>query len=401
LFLGSCNGSADGSDTRAWENAFNSAELLADTPWVGTDVPVFSSSCNSGLHALYAAKEMLLAGEADEAVVVACDILSHSNQNNFESLRVLSAADVSPWQQRGDGFILGEAAVVLRIGKAESDDECAPLHGPILTSDLLQVDGLRKLITELSTTKPTLLIGQGTGPAPNDEEELAIFDSVIDSQVPLTTPLVHFGHTLGASGLLSIALAAIANRNGHALPTLQMRDANTTSGRTLVNGSSVAGNVDKILIASRALNGSCAAAIIGKTDGVPAEKDLAWQTRAALPALMHPTLRKISRQALDQRPPAPPDLLLVRLEVPLTPPPEAVIGNRLLPSAVLEMTPGFISQLIARSWGFTGTSLCTVGNAQKNGSMWDLKARLATTGRRVFRVDVNGNGDEREIEWDS
>src|SRR5437762_1596970 len=77
-------------------------------------LPVFSSSCNSGLHALYAARQVLLSGRANEAVVLAVDILSRSNQENFEGLRVLSDSPM-PWQPTNAGFVLGEAAVALRL----------------------------------------------------------------------------------------------------------------------------------------------------------------------------------------------------------------------------------------------------------------------------------------------
>jgi len=49
-----------------------------------------------------------MAGLADEVVVVAADILSRSNQNNFEVLRVLTNSPMVPWQPTSRGFVLGE-----------------------------------------------------------------------------------------------------------------------------------------------------------------------------------------------------------------------------------------------------------------------------------------------------
>ena len=86
LFLGSCNGDA----SRNWEQAFDTNVLLADTPWSNKSLPVFSSSCASGLHALYAAKQLFVAGGIDDAIVLAADILSQSNHETFEGLRVLA-----------------------------------------------------------------------------------------------------------------------------------------------------------------------------------------------------------------------------------------------------------------------------------------------------------------------
>jgi acetyl-CoA acetyltransferase len=105
LFVGSCNGDA----SQNWEQAFDTTALLAGTPWANERLPVFSSSCASGMHALYAAKQLLTSGAIDEALVVAADILSQSNHENFESLRVLAEQPPAPWQSTSQSFILGEA----------------------------------------------------------------------------------------------------------------------------------------------------------------------------------------------------------------------------------------------------------------------------------------------------
>ena len=100
LFVGSCNGDASTN----WEQAFDTSVLLEDTPWANERLPVFSSSCASGLHALYAAKQLLNVGAIDEAIVLAADILSQSNHDNFESLRVLADKPSAPWQSTSQGL---------------------------------------------------------------------------------------------------------------------------------------------------------------------------------------------------------------------------------------------------------------------------------------------------------
>src|SRR5215212_758328 len=58
LLVASCNGDA----SQSWEQAFDTTALLAGTPWAHERLPVFSSSCASGIHALYAARQLLTAG---------------------------------------------------------------------------------------------------------------------------------------------------------------------------------------------------------------------------------------------------------------------------------------------------------------------------------------------------
>lgn len=408
MILATCNGSADGFDTESWSEAFNSAALLEGTAWSSQRSPVFSSSCNSGLHALYAAKQLLMAGLADEVVVVAADILSRSNQNNFEVLRVLTNSPMVPWQPTSRGFVLGEAAVAIRLARANGIDGHLRLAGPVLGNELTQNDGLPRVLKQFSGSAPELVLGQGTGPFESDEAELSAFRNCIDRDVPLATPLAHFGHTLGASGLLSVALAALIPRNAHALSALSMPGEYATDGRPLLNH--VANNsahnslfnekgIDNILVSCRALNGSCAAVTVGTTEKNDARSEKIWHSPALPGPLMHPTLRRLAADAFEHRPPEPPDVLVVQLEAPFAPPPGAMIGGRLLPSSVLEITPGFVSQLIARCWGFSGPVLCLVGKTDTGQTPTDFQEACKINGLVVGRIDVQGRGDEREIAW--
>ena len=364
LLVASCNGSAGDH----WEEAFDTTSLLAGTPWANDDLPVFSSSCASGVHALYAARALLTSGAVKEVLVLAADILACSNQENFESLRVLAERPSAPWQSTSTGFILGEAAVVLKLMPAQEGAEQITLKGPELRSDLVDHDGLSSVIEALSPLNPSLILGQGTGPYANDVAELRALATFIDKQVPIATPLTNFGHTLGASSLLSIAIGA----------------ANPFDG--------------EILATCRALNGACAATTVGNVSHAKSHRREGGWLKSVIPGpLMNPMIKRLASEAYEQRPAEPPDVLILRLEKPLAPPSSAIIGGRLLPSAVLEMTPGFASQLIARCWGYSGPALCLVGNVDADS--YGLRNALRESGRSVFQVNLRGAGDNRAIEW--
>ncbi len=360
LLVASCNGSAAGFQTETWEQAFDTSVLLKDTPWAGDRLPVFSSSCASGIHALYAAQQLIESGAVREVIVLAVDIISQSNHDNFEGLRVLAEQPGPAWQSTSTGFILGEAAVALRLTK---HDESIALA---LQSELDDHDGLRGVLESLSPQNVSLILGQGTGPFENDRAELAAFSEFAGNDVPVITPLTDFGHTLGASGLLSVALGISKGRN--------------------------------VLITCRALNGACAAVIVGVPAKAQRRKE-GWRNTSTPGPLMNATLKRLAAEALDYRPSAPPDVLILRLERPLSPPSTAFIGDRLLPSAVLEITPGFASQLIARCWGFTGAALCLVGDVDTD--VYGLKNALRESGSNVFQVNLRGSGDNRAIEWNA
>ncbi|HEY6231432.1 MAG TPA: beta-ketoacyl synthase N-terminal-like domain-containing protein [Pyrinomonadaceae bacterium] len=407
ILIASCNGSADSFDGESWRRAFDSASLLEGTAWAGQRSPVFTSSCNSGLHALYAARQILLSGQMDQVIVLAVDILSHSNQDNFEALRVLSDT-ICPWQPASTGFILGEAAVALKLVRETDSSVSVRLSGPALSSELMRDDGLPHVLKQVSGMRPQLLLGQGTGPFANDESELAAFRTCVAGDVPLTTSLVHFGHTLGVSGLLSIALAALIEQAPDTLSTLVMPAPHASDGRPLSAGAGGDVNAERIrnvLVSCRALNGSCAAALVStQSDLFESERSdvqlpRSWHTPAPIGPLMHPTLRQLASEAPANRPLDPPDVLVVHLDEPLAPPPTASIGGRLLPSAVLEMTPGFVSQLIARCWGFAGPALCLVGHGGANTAASDFGAACSKLGLIVTQIHLRGTGDEREIVW--
>jgi len=379
LVIGSCNGGAATLDEGAWSSAFDTRLLLEGTPWAGAALPVASASCASGLHALFLARALLARG-APEAIVLSVDVHSEANRANFESLRVLSERG-APWQATNEGFALGEAAVALRVVRGDAG---ASLTGPTLGHDLRRAEGLAWVLRE-SRGELELVLGQGTGPSAVDSVELEAVARVAPASVPLATPLVRFGHTLGSSGLLSLALAARSTLARQ--PALAMPFARASDGRPLVTRPR---RVSAALAVCRALGGACAAARVG--GGELATPAATWVEPVDPGPLQHPLLRRLAREAPEHRPESAPVALVVRLEAPLTPPPRARIGGRLLPTAVLELTPGALPLLVARRWGLQGPALCLVGPRHASEPL------LAALGD-VARVDVVGEGAARELRW--
>jgi hypothetical protein len=113
--------------------------------------------------------------------------------------------------------------------------------------------------------------------------------------------------------------------------------------------------------------------------------------------MMNQTLRSIGSQAFEHRPLEPPDVLILRMDKPLSPPASAIIGGRLLPSAVLEITPGFASQLVARCWGFSGPTLCLVGDVDHD--LYGFRNALQEAGLNVFQINLRGSREHRVIKW--
>jgi len=114
---------------------------------------------------------------------------------------------------------------------------------------------------------------------------------------------------------------------------------------------------------------------------------------------MHPALQRIAQEATRYRPVVPPDLLLVHLEAPLLPPERARIGGRLLPTAIYEITPGYVAQLIARQWGFTGGAMTIVGSNAITDSPWVQACREC--GLTVQQVRIRDANEHLQIDWNA
>ena len=397
LVVASCNGGAHSSDTASWLSAFDARRLLAGTPWAGQPVPIVSGSCASGLHALFLAAR-LLTRDVSEVVVLAVDILSPSNHDNFETLKVLAPHPATPWQATSQGFIPGEAAIALRITGNGGGEPGVQAGVPVLRQDLDAGDGLRDVATAFRSRSHSVVVGQGTGPWAVDAVELSALDALPDRRTPITTPALHFGHTLGASGLLSLSLAALAQQAGSLPPALRMPRGTTGSGRPLADRMP---SGQRALVICRALSGACA----GTEVGVGQEPSTPWPQTGyrPLPATepaAHGVLRKIAAEAPRVRPATPPDILLVRLEAPLVPPTSGMLGDRLLPHAVLEITPASIPRVIARSWGYDGPALCLVGDGSTEAATGVIVAACRAAGGTVAQIRVGGDGYERSVEWD-
>ena len=89
-----------------------------------------------------------------------------------------------------------------------------------------------------------------------------------------------------------------------------------------------------------------------------------------------------------------PDVLVVRLDAPLVPTDAERVGKRLLPSVVLEITPGFIAQLLAKTWGFCGPALTLVGGSDAG---WlPMLAAIGAVHGKVLVLHVHA----RDFEWE-
>jgi hypothetical protein len=395
LLVASCNGGADRFDSGSWSCSFDSTKLLQRTPWRGMNLPVVSGSCASGLQVLYLAAWML-ENEAEEVILLATDILSSAGYENFEALRILSDENEIPWQQTNTGFLCGEAAVALKLRRGDDPDTGPCISGVSLCTDDAGNKGFVRMLESFDAASPQLIVAQGTGPYESNVTELRALGSTFSGSIPLTSPVYHFGHTLGASSLLSLALAHLASSLPSARTILKMPASTAVDGHRLYHGEA---DEREAMITCRALNGQCGAALLSTRSPNYTLPPTGFEHPVEGEVLTHPLLREIAESAAGFRPSVAPDILFVLLEVPLAPPRGAVIGGRILPSAVLEMTPGFIPTLIARCWGFVGPAICLVGDASTEREVQRIIRSCSMSGLYTVTISIHGTGENRDIDW--
>jgi len=187
-----------------------SIELGMRGPW-----QMLSSGCSSGLDALGMAWMALRAGLTQRVLVVAVDLpLIPEIIRVFRDTHLLSTNGVNdPLSPNTTGLHLGEAGVALtleldEIGLAEVIRYAA--NSDAYDSLMIPEDGAP--LAELLRTfpRPAILCPHATGTLNHSKSEHQALRSAFGEVPPLLMLKPFTGHTLGASGLLDVALIASA-----------------------------------------------------------------------------------------------------------------------------------------------------------------------------------------------
>ncbi|MEO5740814.1 MAG: beta-ketoacyl synthase N-terminal-like domain-containing protein, partial [Vicinamibacterales bacterium] len=189
-----------------------------------------SAACASGLHALIRAVMMIRGGEARRALIVAAEAsVTPLFIGSFRRLGVLAPEGhgCRPFDERRAGFLMSEAASAVcleasddaTIGRAVAgvDRFAIGNDSTHLTGSDPEARVLRRMLQEVLHHGPIDLVhAHGTGTTANDAVELAAIESTAQEGggAQLYSHKGAIGHSLGASGLVSIALNCQSHRHG-------------------------------------------------------------------------------------------------------------------------------------------------------------------------------------------
>lgn len=194
---------------------------------------VFSTACSSSGSAVLKARELILAGIADAAIVGGVDIASDTVLLGFDSLEAVSDEITNPFSRNRKGITLGEGAAVfvlcrdkelvsdegfscVLLGAGESADAShmtAPLEDG--TGAACAIEAALK-DAHLNPEKIDYINLHGTGTHLNDAMEAKAVKKVFASlaeKIPASSTKPLTGHTLGAASAIELAVCYMALKN--------------------------------------------------------------------------------------------------------------------------------------------------------------------------------------------
>jgi 3-oxoacyl-[acyl-carrier-protein] synthase II len=212
---------------------------------LGIHGPGFSvaSACATGAHAIGEAKRMIERGEADVVLAGGAEAaMTGLCLAAFKRMGALSAEGISrPFDERRDGFVMGEGAAVLVLESAEhaaarGAKAYARIAGYGASNDAFHITqpeengrgavaAMRAALADAdaSTADAGYLNAHGTGTPFNDRIETKAVHAVFNGGAPpVSSTKSHIGHLLGAAGAVEALACVEAVRRGVLPPTINL-----------------------------------------------------------------------------------------------------------------------------------------------------------------------------------
>lgn len=237
---------------------------------------VVSNACISGVLSVIVAKRLIETGQYKHAVITGADVLSKFIISGFQSLHAMSSDVCKPFDKNRNGINLGECAATIVL-TAQKELVATPkkivVNGNALSNDANHISGPSRTGVELagavlkameeskiSAEELAFISAHGTATLFNDEMEAKAFTHAELSAVPLHSLKGHFGHTLGAAGVVESIISYHSLLNGVILPSRNFEEIGVSEK---INISRALSQTDKSHILKTASGfGGCNAAVI-------------------------------------------------------------------------------------------------------------------------------------------
>jgi 3-oxoacyl-[acyl-carrier-protein] synthase II len=229
-----------------WLGALPHGPALTAARWVHSQGPLLApmAACATGIWAIAQAADLIRNGHCQRVVAGAVESpITPLTLSGFRQMGALATTGCYPFDKVREGFVLGEGGAVLVLESAAlAARRKAMVYGQILATGLTN-DGYH-----VSSFDPGYGMGQravaqclqrsglvpsqvdalhmhGTSTAQNDQMEASLIAQIFDREIAVMATKGATGHTLGASGAMTVALSLMALKAQRLLPCVGLAQA--------------------------------------------------------------------------------------------------------------------------------------------------------------------------------
>ncbi len=283
-------GALDDGDVRAFEayRPGHGTARLAEHLGARGPRSTLGMVCVSSAMAIIQGAEMIHDGSADRVVAGGFEGFSAFIFTGFHCIGAMSKTKLRPFDERRDGTLLGEGAVLVVLEREDAARErgATPLavlegtgfaaDGVHLTAPDREGRGLARAMRQafrqaaIEPGEIDYVSAHGTGTPYNDAMECKAFRQVFEGvpeMPPLSSVKSIFGHTLGAAGALDVAASVLTIQRGVLPPNVN------GGGETLIEDWDFVGpvgrpaeGVDLVLSTNAAMAGNNTALILRRAE---------------------------------------------------------------------------------------------------------------------------------------
>lgn len=247
--------------------------------WVSQDLhtngPNFGHSvtCSSGLHAILNAVAWMQSGLCDRFIAGGSEApLTEFTLLQMQALGIYSQVNETiqypcrslDQNKKFNSMVLGEGAAVACLQKNQSDSTFAKIIGIGYASEVLVHNtsistdaeclqkSMRMALREINPNNVDVIITHTPGTIAGDNAEINAIKHVFKNKIPaLTCNKWKIGHTLGASGMLSLELALLMMENQFFVSTpFYSQNKPEKIQKILINAVGFGGNAVSILLSA-------------------------------------------------------------------------------------------------------------------------------------------------------
>ena len=220
-----------GKVTGDWLAALPHGPALTAARCVGATGPLLApmAACATGVWAIAQAADLIRSGQCQRVIAGAVESpITPLTIAGFRKMGALAKTGCYPFDRCREGFVLGEGGAVLVLeSRAIARARNAKVYGQVLvagiTNDSHHVSSFdpsyamgRQAImqclerSDLTSNDIDAVHVHGTSTAQNDRMEANLMNRIIGAKVPVMASKGATGHTLGASGALTVALSLLS-----------------------------------------------------------------------------------------------------------------------------------------------------------------------------------------------